>query len=151
MNVTPPQTTSDIDPFTADYDHWPLKHIDEVYMVSTTFSTSDPTLWNPLLTATARAAALRSYSGQCLNCGGRDQIVQACRNPFINSTGAANPGLGELFDGGYVFQQWQQRMLSCRRGQYERHVQRNTHANRLNSKGQHSSGQSHNRRHHSNP
>ena len=36
-----------------------------------------------------------------------------------------NPALGDLNDGGYAFSQWQQRMLSYRRGQYERRVQRN--------------------------
>lgn len=94
---------------------------------------------------------LRSCSGQRLKCGGRDHSVKRCRIPF-NSTGVLNPGLGNLNDGGYAFQQWQHRMLSHRRGQYERHVQRNTHSNRPNSKGQHASGiSSNNCRHHSNP
>ena len=143
----------DADPFTMNYYHWPLEHFDEVYMVSTTFSTSHPPLWSPLLTASARADALRSYSGQCLNCGGRDHSMKTCRNHFINTTGVLNPGLGELNDGGHAFQQWQQRMLSYRRGQYERHVQQNSHrhSKRSNSRGQHSSGSSNNnRRHHSN-
>ena len=71
MNVTSPQTTSDPDPFTMNYFHWPLEYFDEVYMVSATFSTSDPLFWSPLLTASARAKALRSYSEQCLNRSGR--------------------------------------------------------------------------------
>ena len=117
MNVTSPQTASDPDPFTMNYCHWPLDHFDEVCMVSITFTTSDPPLWSPLLTASARAKALRSYNGLCLNCGSRDHGVKTCQNPFINSTGVLNPGLGERNDGGHAFQQWQQRMLSYRRGQ----------------------------------
>ena len=117
MNVTSLQTASDPDPFTMNYCHWPLDHFDEVCMVSITFTTSDPPLWSPLLTASARAKALRSYNGLCLNCGSRDHGVKTCQNPFINSTGVLNPGLGERNDGGHAFQQWQQRMLSYRRGQ----------------------------------
>ena len=91
MNVTSPQTASDPDPFTMNYCHWPLDHFDEVCMVSITFTTSDPPLWSPLLTASARAKALRSYNGLCLNCGSRDHGVKTCQNPFINSTGVLNP------------------------------------------------------------
>ena len=91
MNVTSLQTASDPDPFTINYYQWPIEHFDEAYMVSTTFSTSDPPLWSPLLTASARAKTLCSYSGQCLYCGGRDSSVRTCQNPFINSTGVLNP------------------------------------------------------------
>ena len=85
------QTASDPDPFTINYYQWPIEHFDEAYMVSTTFSTSDPPLWSPLLTASARAKTLCSYSGQCLYCGGRDSSVRTCQNPFINSTVVLNP------------------------------------------------------------
>ena len=65
--------------------------------------------------------ALCSYNGQCLNCSGRDRSVKTCHNPFTSSTGVINPGLGNLNDGGYAFQQWRPRIFS-----YERHVQRNS-------------------------
>ena len=153
MNVTSPQTASDPDPFNMIYCHWPLEHFDEVYIASTTFSTSDHPLWSPHLTAPAQAKVLRSHIRQCLNCGGRDHSVKTCQNPFMNSTGILNPGLGELNDGGHALQQWQQRMPSYRRGQYESYVQRNSNnrSKRSSSRGQHSSGNSHNnRRHHPN-
>ena len=67
MNVSTPPDTG---PFTLGYNHWPLEHFDEMHMVSTTFSTTDPPLWSPLLGANARATALRTWRDICLNCGG---------------------------------------------------------------------------------
>ena len=50
-------------------------------------------------------------------------------NDFPRShNGILNPRLGQLNDGGYAFQQWQQRMLSCRRRRYERDEQRNSNS-----------------------
>ena len=90
MNVAWPPTALDPDPFTI-YNHWPLEHFDEVYTVSTTFSTSDPPLWNPLLTASARATALRSYSGQHLTCSGRDHSVKTGLNPSPTPRASSTP------------------------------------------------------------
>ena len=143
MPVAPSASVGvDVDPFTVDYSHWPLEHFQEVFAVSHTFATSDPPLWCPLLTTAARLEALRAYSGQCLNCGGRDHSVKTCGSPFINSTGVLNPGLGRVDDGGYAFQQWQQRMLSYSRGQYERNVERNSrrHTKRHSNQWRHPSG-----------
>ena len=44
MNVTSPHTASDTDSFTMNDNHWPLEHIDEIYMMSTTFSIPNPCL-----------------------------------------------------------------------------------------------------------
>ena len=67
MNVSTPPDTG---PFPLGYNHWPLEHFDEMHMVSTTFSTTAPPLWSPLLGANARATALRIWRDICLNCGG---------------------------------------------------------------------------------
>ena len=91
MTVTSPHTASDEDPFTTDYNHWPLEHFQEVYAVSTTFSTSDPPLWSPLLTANARLEALRSYSGQCLNCGGQDHKYEDMPELLHQQYGCTQP------------------------------------------------------------
>ena len=49
---------TDADPFCKDDPDWPLRHYEEVYMVTTTFSTPDPPLLTPLLTT---AAALKPF------------------------------------------------------------------------------------------
>ena len=152
MTVAPSAPAKpDVDPFTVDYSHWPLEHFQDLFVVSHTFSTSDPSLWCPLLTAAARSEALRAHSVQYLNCGGRDHNVKTCRSPFINTTGVLNPALGRLDDGSYAFQQWQQRMLLYRRGQYERNVERNSrrHAKRHSNQRGHPSGNSNSRSYHS--
>ena len=59
MNVMSPQTTSDIDSFTTDYNHWTLEeHFDEVYILSTTFLTSDPPFGAP---SSLRPRGLRPF------------------------------------------------------------------------------------------
>lgn len=112
-----------------------------IYRVHHVFDLRPPPIWSPLLNASDRAAALRSYSGQCLNCLGRDHSVTTCQSQFGNNTGILNPRLGELNGGDNVFQQWQKRTLSYRRGQHERRVQHNSndHSKRSNSRGRHSS------------
>ena len=90
-------------------------------MVTTTFSTPDPPLLTPLLTNAARAQALRAYGGHCLNCNGTDHSMKSCTQAFLNTSGILNPALGQLNDGGHAYRQWQQRMRSYRREQYETH------------------------------
>ena len=130
---------NDADPFRKDDPDWPLRHYEEVYMVTTTFSTQDPPLLTPLLTTAARAQALRAHGGHCLNCNGTDHSVKTCAQDFLNTSGILNPALGQLNDGGRAYRQWQQRMRTYRRGQYERHVERNSirhnqgHNNRTNN------------------
>ena len=89
---TSPDT--DPDPFTLGYNHWPLEHFDEVYMVSTTFSTTDPPLWSPFLGANSRATALRTWRGVCLNCGGQDHSVKTCQSPFKKQIRYSEPSAG---------------------------------------------------------
>lgn len=145
------------DPFSTDESDWPLRNFEEVYMVTTTFSTPDPPLLTPLLTSSARAQALRDYGGRCLNCSGTDHSMKTCDRPFINTSGIINPALGQLNDGGHAFRQWQQRMRSYRRGQYERNVDRNSNRHNRNNNNHRSNnnsrhhrgnnGRSHNGRH----
>ena len=122
MNVA----EADRDPFCEDESDWPLRHYAEAYMVTTTFSTQDPPLLTPLLMSSAGAQALRAHGGHCLNCNGTDHSMKTCPQDFLNISGIINPALGQLNDGGHAYRQWQQRMRSYRRGQYEHNVDRNS-------------------------
>ena len=134
---------NDADPFCRGDPDWPLRNYEEVYMVTTTFSTPDPPLLTPLLTSAARAQALRFHGGHCLNCNGTDHSMKSCTQAFLNTSGILNPALGQLNDGGHAYRQWQQRMRSYRRGQYERNIERKTNRyNRVNN------NRTHNPRHH---
>ena len=133
MNVA----EADRDPFFENESDWPLRHYEELYMVTTTFSTQDPPLLTPLLTSSARAQAIRAHGGHCLNCNGTDHSMQNCPQDFINISGNLNPALGQLNNGGHANRQWQQRMRSYRRGQYEHNVERNSnrYAHRNDNRG----------------
>ena len=122
MNVA----ETDRDPFYEDASDWPLRHYKEVYMVTTTFNTEDPPLLTPLLTSSARAQALRAHGGHFLNCNGTEQSMKTCPQDSFNIFGMLNPALGQLNDGGHAYRQWQQRMRSYRRGQYEHNVDQNS-------------------------
>ena len=94
---------NDADPFCRDDPDWPLRNHEEVYMVTTTFSTPDPPLLTPLLTSAARAQALRAHGGHCLNCNGTDHSMKSCTQDFLNTSGILNPALGQLNDGGHAY------------------------------------------------
>ena len=117
---------ADRDPFCEDESDWSLRHYEEVYMVTITISTQDPPLLTPLLTRSARAQALRAHGGHCLDCNGTDHSMKTCPQDFLNISGILNPALGQLNNGGHAYRQWQQRMRSYRRGQYEHNVDRNS-------------------------
>ena len=68
--------------------------------------------------------------------------MKSCAQDFLNTSGILNPALGQLNDGGHAYRQWQQRMRSYRRGQYERNIERNTNRYRGNN------NRTHNPRHH---
>ena len=59
---------------------------------------------------------------------GRTTASKRAKAPLETSQVFLIPRLGQLDDGGYAFQQWQQHMLSYRRGQYERTVQQNSNS-----------------------
>ena len=105
------------DPFTHSYQHWPAEpsHWDEVFNVSDSFNTNDPSLWTPLVSPQARSQAFRDNKGRCLNCHDTDHSLKHCTQPFTNSSGCLNPQLGQLGDNGDGFCRWQQRMRSYRR------------------------------------
>ena len=144
------------DRFCRDDPDWPLRNYEEVYMVTTTFSTQDPPLLTPLLKSAARAQALRAHCGRCLNCNGTDHSMKSCAQDFLNTSGILNPALGQPNDGGRAYRQWKQRMRSYRRGQYEKHIERKPvrhnrgNNNRTNHPRHHrgDNGRSNNRRHH---
>ena len=80
--------------------------------------------------------------------------MKTCAQDFLNTSGILNPSLGQLNDGGRADRQWQQRMRTYRRGQYERHIERNSirhnHGNnRANNPRHHrrNNGRSDNERH----
>ena len=131
----------DDSPFHNQPDHndpgWPMRSFTEVSAVVHTFSTTDPTLFTPLLTNEARAQALRDHGGQCLNCGRRDHSMKTCRQTFTNSSGILNPALGMLNDNDQAFRRWQTRMRSYRRGDYERNLERNSNNYNNNSRSNH--------------
>ena len=52
--------------------------------------------------------------------------MKTCPLDFLNISGILNPTLGQLNNGGHAYHQWQQRMRSYRRGQYEHNVDRNS-------------------------
>ena len=72
MHITP----NDPDSFCNDAADWPVQCFPEVYAVTQKFSTSDPTLFSPLLTNSARSQALSAHVGRCLNCGGTDHSMK---------------------------------------------------------------------------
>ena len=112
MNV--PETDRDL--FCEDESDWPLRHYEEVYMVTTTFSTQD----SPLLTR----RALKLYvltADKWYGSWHEDQT-----SGLSQHSGNLNSALGQLNDGGHAYRQWQQRMCSYRRGQYEHDVDRNS-------------------------
>ncbi len=125
------------DPFCANESDWPLRHYEEVYMVSTTFNQQIPPLLTPLLTSSARAQALRDHGGHCLNCNGTDHSMKTCPQDFLNTSGILNPALGQLNDGGQAYRQWQRRMCSYRRGQYEHTLNKNQARHSNNNRSNH--------------
>ena len=138
MNIT----RDAFDPFCNDAVDWPLQFPSEVYAVTQTLSTSDPTLLSPLLTNSARSQALSAHGGRCLNFGGTDHSMLTCRQEFTNAFGILKPMLGQLNDGGYVYRQWQQRMRSYRRGHYDKHVERSSNRNTNNGGYRNNNGHS---------
>ena len=106
--------------------------------MTTTVSTPDSPLLTPLLTSAARARALRAHGVHCHNCNGTDHSMKSCTQDFLNTSGILNPALGQVNDGGHAYRQWQPRMRSYRREQYERNVDRNTNRyNRSNNNRTH--------------
>lgn len=57
MNIT----DNDTDPYRKDESDWPLRNHDKVYMVTTTFNTSDVPLLTPVVNIAARTQALRAH------------------------------------------------------------------------------------------
>ena len=94
---------NDADPICRVDPDWPLRNYEEVYMVTTTFTTPDPLLLTPLLTSAARAQALRAHGGHCLNCNGTGHSMKSCTQAFLNTSGILNPALGQLNDGGHAY------------------------------------------------
>ena len=93
---------NEAEPFCKDDPDWTLRSYEEVYMVTTTFSTPDLPLLTPLLTSVARAQALRAIGGHCLNCNGTDHTMKTCNQDFLNTPSPLNPALGQLNDGGHA-------------------------------------------------
>ena len=139
---------NDADPFCSDESDLPLRNYEEVYVVTTMFSTPDPPLLMPLLTSAVRAQALRAHGGHCLNCNGADHSMKTCAQDFLNTSGIFNPALGQLNDGGHASRQWQQRMRPYLRGQYERNVARNInhHNHNFNNRSGNNNDHSHHQR-----
>ena len=82
----------DRDPFCENESHWPLRHYEEVYMVTTTFSTQDPPLLTPLLTSRWLVVVGVKGSRRCgwscfcgtpvCNCKPKGTRASAGRDPF---------------------------------------------------------------------
>lgn len=102
------------DPFTNNWTHWPLGNgcWDEVYALSTTLSHNDgdPGLFLPLLAPISCREDLRLYSGQYLNCSGRNHSLKTWKNTLISSTGLFNLMFGLLDDSGDAFLRWRRWM-----------------------------------------
>lgn len=96
----------------------------------------------------SHAQALRAHGDLCLNCNGTDHSQKACSKSFLTTSGILNPALGQLNDDGQAYRQWQQRMLSYRRGQYERNLERSSNRYDNNRRGNNTnrSGNSNNSR-----
>ena len=59
-----------------------LRHYQNVYAVSTTFSTCDSPLFSPLLTSSTRSQALRAHGGHWVYRAGQDHSMQTCGQDF---------------------------------------------------------------------
>ena len=105
-----PQPKNDGDPFELTYPCWPLDgHHQLVYAVTAQLRQGDPQLFTPLITAEARAEALRKHRGQCLNCLG-PHAFKTCPKEFISSTGLLNPDIADSA----LWRKWQRRVTSHR-------------------------------------